>query len=341
VLQGGGVKGIALVGALAAFAEAGYVPNRVAGTSAGALVGGLLASGVPTSVQHDLLLRTPFKRFTDPTFWERLPLPILNTVLSELIDKGEFEGKRLEEFFASVLDQYGVHTFADLRLDDPGMDRSVPPERRTKLVVVADDATRGMEAHLPWDFQAHYGLDADQQSVARALHMSAAIPFFFVPVPMRSAKTGEISLMVDGGLTNGFPVSIFDRTDGIPPRWPTFNISLNSKVAPDQKAGEIGGTIDFGKRLITTVLEGRNREEVEDVIRLRRTVFIDTSDVSATDFDLDMTTAEVLYQRGYDAGQQFLKGFSMPQYLRDAANRQRLRDGIAGSRPPTVEGVGG
>ncbi|HSA41138.1 MAG TPA: patatin-like phospholipase family protein, partial [Mycobacterium sp.] len=37
VLSGGGVKGIALVGSVAALLDAGYSPHRISGTSAGAL----------------------------------------------------------------------------------------------------------------------------------------------------------------------------------------------------------------------------------------------------------------------------------------------------------------
>ncbi len=39
VLEGGGVKGIALVGALSVLMDAGYTFPRIAGTSAGAIVG--------------------------------------------------------------------------------------------------------------------------------------------------------------------------------------------------------------------------------------------------------------------------------------------------------------
>ena len=45
VLEGGGVKGIGLVGAIAVLEERGYLFNRVAGTSAGAIVGALVAAG--------------------------------------------------------------------------------------------------------------------------------------------------------------------------------------------------------------------------------------------------------------------------------------------------------
>ena len=44
VLEGGGVKGIALVGAISVLEERGYEFRRVAGTSAGAIVGSLVAA---------------------------------------------------------------------------------------------------------------------------------------------------------------------------------------------------------------------------------------------------------------------------------------------------------
>ena len=44
VLEGGGVKGIGLVGAVLTLHEAGYVFPRVGGTSAGAIVAALIAA---------------------------------------------------------------------------------------------------------------------------------------------------------------------------------------------------------------------------------------------------------------------------------------------------------
>ena len=46
VLEGGGVKGIGLVGAYSALSDAGYTFHRIAGTSAGAIVGALIAAGM-------------------------------------------------------------------------------------------------------------------------------------------------------------------------------------------------------------------------------------------------------------------------------------------------------
>ena len=46
VLEGGGVKGIGLVGAISVLEGSGYTFPRVAGTSAGAIVGALVAAGM-------------------------------------------------------------------------------------------------------------------------------------------------------------------------------------------------------------------------------------------------------------------------------------------------------
>ena len=46
VLAGGGVKGIGLVGAVVRLMEAGYRPNRIAGTSAGAMAAALTAAAM-------------------------------------------------------------------------------------------------------------------------------------------------------------------------------------------------------------------------------------------------------------------------------------------------------
>ena len=51
-----------------------------------------------------------------------------------------------------------------------------------------------------------------------------SIPFFYEPVRMKTTdEQGKdiTAWMVDGGLLSNFPVDVFDRSDGRPPRWPT------------------------------------------------------------------------------------------------------------------------
>ena len=92
VLEGGGVKGIGLVGAVEALMEGGYTFYRVAGTSAGAIVAALLAA-LTQSPDHDvkeltdIMNRVQYKNFKEapphghaktggtdrgPAFWRTL-----------------------------------------------------------------------------------------------------------------------------------------------------------------------------------------------------------------------------------------------------------------------------
>ena len=54
VLEGGGVKGVGLVGAYSALSDAGYTFHRIAGTSAGAIVTITAFMAESTPVLHHL-----------------------------------------------------------------------------------------------------------------------------------------------------------------------------------------------------------------------------------------------------------------------------------------------
>ena len=102
--------------------------------------------------------------------------------LSLAVDGGMYEGARLHDWLHGVLADLGVHTFADLREDDP--DSSLPPAHAYRLVVLASDLSRRRLVRLPWDYP-DYGLDPDEMAVSDAVRASASIPFFFEPVTMR------------------------------------------------------------------------------------------------------------------------------------------------------------
>ncbi len=67
VLSGGGFKGVAHIGAIKAFEEAGIIPSHISGTSAGAIVGSLYAGGHTPEEIKNFFKKTPlfkFNRFT-------------------------------------------------------------------------------------------------------------------------------------------------------------------------------------------------------------------------------------------------------------------------------------
>ena len=203
VLEGGGVLGIGHVGAISVLENAGYSFPRVAGTSAGSIVGALVAAGMRSSRITDIMTTLNYRRFADRSLLDRVPIG--GPLLSLLMDDGVFEGDQLREWLGNLLvDECGVETFDDLAIDDP--DSSLPPERRFRLVVTATDVTRGELVYFPWDYERTYGLEPGRQRVVDAVRASMSIPFFYEPATLTGADEHVIDV---GG--RGSVVQLPDR----------------------------------------------------------------------------------------------------------------------------------
>lgn len=323
VLEGGGVKGIALVGAVAALAEAGYRFPRVAGTSAGAIVGsvvaGLQVAGESLTRLEDVARTLDYRRFRDRGFPGRYlgPLAFLGDGLSVLVEDGVFEGHYLHDWVAGVLGDLGVETFGDLRTDDPGDDGEL--HHRYGLVVTASDLSRHRLLRLPWDYP-DYGLDPDEQPVADAVRASASIPFFFEPV--RLAGAAGTSTLVDGGLLSNYPIDIFDRLDEAAPRWPTLGVRLDALGLGEPATGRrhvepVRGPLALGVSLVVTAIEACQAEHMFAPCNLARSVFVDTGEVSAIDFDLDEADQQRLLADGRAAAGRFVADWDFDRWLHD------------------------
>lgn len=301
------MKGNALAGAAAGLVDSGYRFHRLAGTSAGSMVAVLLAAGIDPTRLHDLMLTLDYDELLDASRLDRLHLGRVGIALSELVDGGIYRGDSLRSTVAGWLSELGVSTFGDLRLDDPGLDPNVPLDRRYKVVMIASDLTRQAMARIPWDLRGAYGIDPDSFPVPDAVRMSTAIPFFYMPEALRSRLTGQDSLMVDGGITSSFPVHVFDRTDGRPARWPTFHVALATARRPGDPVRELHGRVDVVRALVDTAMHGRINAERGDTDIALRTMAVDTSYVSSTDFSIDRHTRQRLFDDGYAAAKQFLQ----------------------------------
>lgn len=317
VLEGGGVKGFAIAGALQPFGDAGYSFARVGGTSAGALVGAILAAlqqrGEPVSRIEDIARTLDFRRFPDRGFPGRYlgPLAFLADGLSLLVEDGAYEGDYLRRWLTGVLGDLGVSTFGDLRTDDPEGDGSI--RHRYRLAVTATDLSRHRLVFLPWQYD-EYGRDPDDQRVVDAVRASASIPYFFEPVTLTGPRGS--STLVDGAIVSNYPVSMFDRSDGAPPRWPTIGIRLSSPdvVRPDE-AEPVKGPVELGAALVETAIEGCQAEHLLEPCNLSRTVAVDTSAVSAVDFDIDDAARDRLIDKGRSTAETFLAGWDYGDWL--------------------------
>lgn len=318
VLEGGGVKGIGLVGALQPFVAAGYGFRRIAGTSAGALVGAVLAAleqrGEPVSRLEDIARTLDYRKFRDRGFVGRRlgPLGFLADGLSLLLEIGAYEGDYLRDWLGGVLGELGVETFGDLRLDDTGGDGEI--HHRYRLMVTASDVSRRRLCMFPWDYH-RYGLDPDEQRVADAVRASASVPYLYEPVQLHGDH--GTSTLVDGGLISNYPIDAFDRADGLPARWPTLGIRLDALGIgrlPD-RLQPVRDPVSMGVALIETAIEGCQAEHVLQPCNQARSVNVDTTGLGAFDFALDEAEQELLLERGRAAAEAFLDRWDYARWL--------------------------
>src|SRR5919109_4756249 len=116
VLSGGGVLGIAHAGAVSVLEERGYRFPRIAGTSAGSIVGSLVAAGISSTRLRELIKSLEYRRFLDKDPLDRIPL--IGPPLSVVLENGYAEGRYFVKWLADELEQLGVRTFGDLRIRD-------------------------------------------------------------------------------------------------------------------------------------------------------------------------------------------------------------------------------
>jgi NTE family protein len=301
VFEGGGAKGIGLVGALSVLEARGYRPMNLAGTSAGAIVATLLAAGYTSAELKKILFEVDFSSFQDQSF--PYTVPVLGPFLALLLRRGLYRGQYFEKWMGGLLEAKGIRTFKDLVIPELKDD----PKYRYKLQVIAADVTRGQLLVLPRDAR-ELGLDPDAMPVARAVRMSMSIPFFFEPV-----KAGR-STIVDGGLLSNYPMWLLtDEGRGLP-SWPTFGFKL---VEPGEgRPRRTGSVLELLGALVSTMLEAHDSRYIEEH-DFTRTIPIRTLGVGTTEFDLSEKRKAELFESGARAAEKFLASWDWQAYLSD------------------------
>ena len=190
VLSGGGARGFAHIGVIKAL-EAAQVPiDVVVGTSMGAIIGGLYASGMDAQTLEEEILAVDWRA----VFEQRLPRADLSQrakeedyafsrVLQLSFQDGEFrwpQGAVSSRSLERLLRRYTLHT-----RQLPNFDALPLPFR-----AVATDMETGQAVVL------------DKGDLAAALRASMSVPGVFAPL----AWDGR--LLGDGGLVNNLPVDV-------------------------------------------------------------------------------------------------------------------------------------
>src|SRR5882762_10382190 len=190
VLSGGGARGMAHIGVLKVLEDLKIPIDCIAGTSMGAIVGGLYASGM-TAAEIDATMRSldwqeafhdapprrdlAFRRKQDDrNFLVRLPLGLKHGQI--LLPKGFIQGQKLQETLRQLTLPFSNSTDFGLL---PTPFRAVATDLETGNAVVMDKG-----------------------DLAIAMRASMSAPGVFAPVESNGR------LLVDGGLAENLPVNV-------------------------------------------------------------------------------------------------------------------------------------
>jgi len=311
VFQGGGVKGIALAGALTEFADsANHRQNHVqewiqlAGTSAGAIVAAYLACGHTVQQTAKLIEETDFAQFED---WGRGGR-ILGGAINLGLHHGLAHGKAFHDWFRDQIDN---RSFGEIERSG-----------RT-LKLIATDITRREMLVLPDSLKSYRvskdtpAIDPEAFPVADAVRMSMSIPYFFQPIELIHDETGLPSTIVDGGVLSNFPVWIFDVEDRDPKR-PTFGFKLVGGRGVGEGLNKVvrafGWPVGMGADIFHTTTEAWDKYWVFHSTYVR-TCAISTGDIGTTQFDLSDAQKQGLLDSGRDAAREFLKEWHPGKYV--------------------------
>jgi NTE family protein len=333
VFEGGGVKGIALVGALSAAEEAGVERwKNVAGTSAGAIVACLVAVGYTAERLHEIM--APL-RYADYGWPGKIRGLLWNQFRMRGLAPGAFFKRWLEERIAESplaeeVEETELRFKHVVRTDLPaGLSDEEQRRARYRLQVIASDVTGGRMLVMPHDV-AGYSLakgdspiEPDELLLADAVRMSMSYPYLFAPVTLW--KDGKPHFVVDGGLLSNFPIWLFDAHSR-PPARPTWGFRLHGGVNPDEQSPYRPISMPLWRiKLLQAMFEaatGAWDQRQLGAASGARTVSIPTGTVATTDFGLTRHQADELYERGRSRAQDFFTSDDTRRYLEAFAARQ-------------------
>jgi len=276
VFEGGGVKGIALIGALSRLEEEGVSFNRVAGTSAGAIIAALYAAGYSINEIKDIIWKKDFNDFADvrnlfKKTWYKVILQFL-PLLFPLTGFGVFSTDKFYQWLKKLLADKEVTDFKSLK--------------SVYLRVFAVDIVN--QKLLQFDQDINPDLE-----VADAVRQSMSIPLFF------QAKYAKESFVVDGGVLANYPIDTFNDQGGLTT---TIGLKLISEeaVLPPSVPSNI---LAYILRIFETMQFANERIHVE-AAEWAKTIPIPCGTISPINFNLNDQEKKFLWDSGHSAAQK-------------------------------------
>jgi len=197
VLSGGGAKGLAHIGVIRALEENNIPIDYIAGTSMGAIVGGLYASGYSPDEMETLFKSEDFK------LWYKGIIPTKYVYYFKQLDQNpsfiDLDFARNEDKMKLALPTNiipaGQIDFAFMELFSPA--NAVAGSDFDHLFIPFRCLATDIYLNKPVVFS--------KGDLGQAIRASMTVPFFFKPIEIDSV------LLFDGGLVNNFPYDVMHQ----------------------------------------------------------------------------------------------------------------------------------
>src|SRR3989338_6764094 len=195
VLEGGGVRGLAHIGAIKELEKQGFRFKAFSGTSVGAIGAAFLAVGYTGKQLEKIMEQTDPRIFTDgksrPTWF--------TGILSKLklsTQAGLYEGTHFENWVRNII--FEKYTESTGQIKDPTFQDLL--DQGIDLNIVATDLT----TRDRFIFNAK---NSPEVEVYKAVRASASFPYFYRPPTIRI--NGDLHYFSDGGIVSNRPIDIF------------------------------------------------------------------------------------------------------------------------------------
>jgi NTE family protein len=282
VFEGGGVKGIAYAGALGVLEAYKIMPRieRVAGTSAGAIMACLVALRYDADAIHGIMQKVKLPRFEDS-----------ENIFRKFWNYGLHPG---DYFLGWMRDQIAG---ANLGLRPDATFRDFQQAGCLHLQVYSCDIYDHSLQELSVDV-------TPDTIVAEAVRASMSIPIFFNAWQFSNKQPND-HLFVDGGTVYNYPITAFDT--GSEPNYHTLGFRLQDKqgLRPVHNFGK-GHWVSYVKNVFETLLETQNIDFNQDQEQKDRSVIIDDLGIPTTDFKINRQQEDDLVKQGQIATDDFL-----------------------------------
>ena len=294
VLAGGGARGIAHAGVITALEEMQIPVHAIAGTSMGALVGGLYASGMTAEELKEVIFTMD---------WE--------TAFEDSVDRGELPMRRKNE-------DYDYPSQIQLSFKDGGvaLPLGIVEGQQVRLIIkelMQDTAHISDFDDLPTPFRAvatdietgdaYIFRDGD---IVTAMRASMSLPGLLAPVEH------EGLLLLDGGLANNIPVDVAREMNA--DRLIVIDIGT-----PLMKRDEITSLLSVADQVLGFLTRKNSLYQLEKLTEKDILIRPDLEGTGMLDFDRQALT----FQSGYDAAMALKEELSILS-IGDAAWGQYL-----------------